>query len=169
MVKPAVAEYLSSFSARYVNAKMRIGELRQFLHQGIRFLLGSLAGLICDLTLFELFIWLGALPALANAASSAVGVTVAYLLVTKYAFGTRRSKKTYLAFVTWYALSIILFSFLIQLTAARTGWPPLVSKLASLPFSFSANFAFSRFLFRNRGSDEHRPQELAAPAGRVSR
>lgn len=117
-------------------------------------MLGSLAGVTADLALFELFIWLGAHPSFANAGSSAVGVSIAYLLVTKYAFGTGRSRKTYLAFVAWYAFSIVTFSLLIGFTADKTGWQPIVAKIASLPFSFAANFAFSKILFRNVPKDD---------------
>lgn len=131
-------------------------------------MLGSLTGLTADLAIFQTLIRLGALPAIANTASSAVGVTIAYLLVTKYAFGTERSKKTYFAFISWYAFSIISFSLLIQLTADITGWPPLVCKLASLPFSFSANFTFSRILFRKFGSNKHRHKQSPVRAGRAS-
>lgn len=116
-------------------------------------MLGSFLGLTADLTLFETLIRLGAAPGFANAASSAVGVTIAYLLVTKYAFETKRSRKSYLAFVAWYAASILFFSLVIQFTAEKTGWNPIISKLASIPFSFSANFAFSRVLFRKSAAE----------------
>lgn len=130
--------------------------LQKFFRQGIRFMLGSFLGLTADLTLFEIFIWLGAAPGFANAPSSAVGVTIAYLLVTKYAFDTGRSRKSYLAFVAWYAASILFFSLAIQFTAEKTGWDPTISKLTSLPFSFSANFAFSRVLFRKTAAGRAR-------------
>lgn len=120
--------------------------IRQLLH----FLLGSCLGLAVDLSIFALGIRVGAAPWLANTLSAGSAVVVVYLFVTKYAFRTERSRSSFVAFVAWYLISIVLFSVLIELLSERTGWAPFLCKLVSLPFSFGANFGVSKFLFRER-------------------
>jgi len=122
------------------------GGVRGFLS----FLGGSAAGLAIDLTGFWLLSHAANLPpAFANVISSVVSVTVVYLLVTRYSFGVGVRPSTYVFFVGWYLLNISVFSWLIGTMSAATGVEPFVWKLASVPISFVANYAFSRLLFRN--------------------
>jgi putative flippase GtrA len=107
-------------------------------------------GLVVDLSIFALGVRLGASPWLANTMSAGGAVVVVYLFVTKYAFRTRRSRATFVGFVAWYLISIVLFSFLIEMLHEGTGWAPFLCKLMSLPFSFGANFGASKMLFRER-------------------
>jgi putative flippase GtrA len=120
------------------------------LRQLVRFLMGSALGLTVDLLVFATAIHLGAPPWLANLASAGSAVVVVYLFVTKYAFGSARSRSTFLLFVGWYVFSIAVFSALIDLLHVQTGWAPFVCKLVSLPPSFAANFVFSKLLFGRR-------------------
>lgn len=122
------------------------------LHQVTRFLLGSGLGLVVDLSVFALGVALGASPGVANAVSAGCAVVVVYLFVTKYAFEGGRSRTSFLLFVGWYVSSIIIFSTLIEVLHAQTGWAPFVCKLVSLPPSFAANFLASRLLFRPRSA-----------------
>ena len=114
------------------------------------FFLGSGAGLLVDLGGFGLLVALGVAPGIANLCSSFASITVVYLLVTRYSFGVGTRPSTYVLFVAWYSLAIIVFSTLIELAVVTTGLQPIVCKLASVPLSFTLNYAFSRFLFRSR-------------------
>lgn len=129
------------------------------LAQLLRFLLGSAAGLTVDLGVFAAAVGIGAPPWLANVLSAGCAVVVVYLLVTRYAFGGGRTPRGFVLFVTWYAVSILLFSVFIEVLYAQTGWPAFVCKLVSLPPSFAANFLVSRVLLR--------PTPAAGAAGSV--
>jgi putative flippase GtrA len=124
------------------------GRWGRLLHQVTRFLLGSCLGLAVDLGLFAAGVRLGAPPWLANLVSAGCAVVVVYLFVTKYAFRSERSRLTFLLFVGWYVVSIVVFSVLIDLLHDVTGWDAFVCKLLSLPPSFAANFLASKLLFR---------------------
>jgi putative flippase GtrA len=126
------------------------GRWGRLLHQVTRFLLGSCLGLAVDLGLFAAGVRLGAPPWLANLVSAGCAVVVVYLFVTKYAFRSERSRLTFLLFVGWYVVSIVVFSVLIDLLHDVTGWDAFVCKLLSLPPSFAANFLASKLLFRGR-------------------
>jgi putative flippase GtrA len=146
------------------------GARRGLVHQVVRFLLGSCLGLAVDLAVFQAGVVLGATPGVANAVSSGCAVLVVYLFVTKYAFAAQRSRTSFLLFVSWYVVSIIVFSVLIEVLHGATGWLPFVCKLVSLPFSFAANFGASKLLFRQR-ADSAAPPAAAAdgPAGAPAR
>lgn len=130
--------------------------LRQLGH----FLLGSGLGLAVDLGLFYVGVRLGAPPWLANVVSAGSAVVVVYLFVTKYAFVGGRSRTSFALFVGWYVMSILAFSFFIDVLHTQTGWAPFVCKLVSLPPSFAANFAASKMLF------DRRPRSGSAPVVR---
>ncbi|MCF6509410.1 GtrA family protein [Blastococcus sp. MG754426] len=125
--------------------------LRLLLRQLGHFLMGSGLGLAVDLGLFYLAVRLGAPPWLANVISAGCAVVVVYLFVTKYAFAGGRTRTSFLLFVAWYVTSIAIFSVLIDVLHAQTGWAPFVCKLVSLPPSFAANFAASKLLFGRAG------------------
>lgn len=127
--------------------------MRQTLHQLVRFLLGSALGLAVDLAVFAAGIRLGAPPWLANTVSAGCAVVVVYLFVTKYAFRGGRSRTGFVLFVSWYAVSILLFSGFIELLHVRTGWAPFICKLVSLPPSFGANFLVSRVVLHRWAAD----------------
>lgn len=120
------------------------------LRRLLSFAAGSSAGLAIDLGGFALLTVAGVVPWLANAISSSAAVTAVYLLVTRYAFGADRRIRTYVAFVAWYASVIVVLSVAIQLLVTATDVPALAWKVASIPFTFSANFLFSQVLFRGR-------------------
>ncbi|GAA2035903.1 GtrA family protein [Pseudokineococcus marinus] len=140
-----------------MSAPGRLAGPLALLRQALRFLVGTCLGLSVDLSVFGLLTWAGLAPWLANVLSSACAVTVVYLVSTRYAFGAAMSVRSYVLFVGWYALTITVFSLLIQLVVQSTGWAPLVAKLLSLPPSFLANFLFSRWLFHR----EPAPLEVA--------
>lgn len=136
---------------------MTSGSVRQFAS----FFVGSLAGVAADLVLFQLFVRAGAAPGAANAISSGVAITITYVLVTRFTFKTRPSWVAYAAFFGWYAVSIAVFSIGIELVAAAVAAPPLLIKIASLPFSFLANFLMSRLVLTRvaRRQENRGPRE----------
>ena len=118
------------------------------LRRLLSFAAGSSVGLAIDLGGFLLLVSAGVAPWPANCISSSAAVTAVYLLVTRYAFGTVRRLRTYIAFLAWYAFVIVVSSTAIQLLTASTEADPFVWKLASIPITFAANFCFSQILFR---------------------
>jgi putative flippase GtrA len=121
--------------------------------QFLRFLAGSAAGLTVDLVVFAGAVQIGAPPWVANSLSAGCAVVVVYLLATRYAFGSDRTPGGFVLFVGWYVLSILVFSVFIEVLHLRTGWPPFVCKLVSLPPSFAANFLVSRALLHRRAGE----------------
>ena len=113
--------------------------------QIVRFFLGSLAGVSMDLVGFNMMVFLGATPVIANMVSAGLGIVVTYFLVTRYAFATPPSPRYFAGFIAWYAFSITSFSFAIGAAVTILHSTPFFCKLLSLPFSFLINFIFSRF------------------------
>jgi putative flippase GtrA len=110
----------------------------------------TLLGLSVDLLLYAGLTALGVVPWAANLASSAVAVVVVYLAASRLTFRAAPTIGGFMLFAAWYAVSIPVFSLLIQWGVDTLGLHPFLSKLASLPFSFAANFVFSRSLFTGR-------------------
>ena len=133
------------------------------LRQLLQFSLGSGLGLAVDLGLFALGVHLGLEPWAANLISAAAAVLVVYFFVTKYAFEGGRSASRFVLFVGWYVVSVLAFSVLIDLFQEATGWAPFLCKLVSLPPSFAANFAASKWLF-GRGARPAGGPDAAVPA-----
>lgn len=115
-----------------------------------RFFLGTVGGLVTDLSVFTVLTKLGVEPGIANLFSATLGLLVVYFLVTRYAFKTEHNHLKFIAFVSWYALMIMMWGAVIQLLVEFTGVAPLIAKLSTIPISFGLNFAFSRVLFGNR-------------------
>jgi putative flippase GtrA len=114
------------------------------------FFAGAAVGLAIDLIGFKILVVVGLEPWLANGISSFTSISAVYLIVTRYAFGAGTKVSTYVLFVGWYCLNIVVMSTLIQLMAHATGWDPFIWKLISVPVSFVLNYLFSQFLFRDR-------------------
>jgi putative flippase GtrA len=142
------------------------GRLPVHVRQLLHFSLGSGLGLAVDLALFALGVHLGLQPWVANSISAASAVLVVYFFVTKYAFAGGRSASRFVLFVGWYVVSVLGFSVLIDLLHEATGWAPFVCKLVSLPPSFAANFAASKFLFGRARGASGGPDAAAPPAFR---
>jgi putative flippase GtrA len=123
---------------------------------------GSAVGLAIDLIGFQVLVFLGLPPWLANAVSSTVSITAVYLLVSRYAFAASVKVGSYLLFLGWYGLSIFTFSTLIQVASAQLGGAPIMWKLLSVPLSFALNYLFSRFLF-SRHRPAPRSQTVTSP------
>jgi len=128
------------------------------MRQFVAFFWGSAVGLMIDLVLFQVLVWLGFDAWLANASSSTVSIAAVYVMVTRYSFDVRAGWGTFVLFCTWYGTSILLFSSLIQVASTELGWLPFGWKLISVPISFGLNYMFSRYLFR-------RPDRAIEPQG----
>jgi|GEM_PF-1627114 len=124
------------------------------MNRALRFFLGSLGGVTADLIVFQSAIQLGLSVFNSNFISSALAITITYLLVTRYTFKVKASSVDYMLFIGWYVCSIYVFSILISYLVYYSVWPAIVCKLLSLPFSFTVNFLFSRIFFtRNHFND----------------
>lgn len=126
---------------------LRLPPFRQLL----AFVWNSGAGLAADLTVFSLLVLAGVSPFVANLASTAVAITLVYLLVTRYAFRAGASVRSYVLFFGWYAASALLTSTAIDLLCRSVWDVPLGWKLLSVPVTFTTNYLFSRFLFQGGG------------------
>lgn len=118
-----------------------------FTAQFGRFAASSALGLFIDIAGFWLASALGVEPFLANITSASASITVVYLLVSRFTFAARTSWMSYVAFFGWYATSILIFSSLISYFSYSIGGAVFLWKALSVPFSFTLNFLFSRFLF----------------------
>lgn len=129
---------------------------RVFVVQVIRFFFSTLTALVIDYGLYSLLCWAGLQPGWATLISSSTSTIVLYFLSTRLAFRSDDSLRRVIAFCLWYATSIIGFSIIVQLVHDLSGWNWLLSKLVTLPVSFSVNFLASRIIL------------YRAPAARVS-
>lgn len=121
-----------------------IGRYRQF----IAFFIGSGIGVTVDMAIFwSLTHFFDFAPWFANTLSATVGIITVYLLVTRHSFRVGQNWRSFALFIGWYAASIITFSWIIQVLVHSAGFIPLLAKISTLPFSFGANYLFSRFLF----------------------
>jgi putative flippase GtrA len=124
--------------------------MRVLVGQVMGFFGTTLLGLSADLVLYAGLAASGVIPWAANLVSSAVAVVVVFLVASRFTFRAAPTIAGFVLFAGWYALSITGFSLLIQWGVDTLGLHPFLSKLASLPLSFAANFAFSRSLFTGR-------------------
>jgi hypothetical protein len=122
--------------------------MRKILDELFRFLLLAVAGLTLDLLLFSLGIWLGLSVFLANLSSSGLALLTVYHLAVKQVFKTDGSWFRLVAFFSWYAFSIVTFSFLAEWLHANTPATEIQSKLAIIGPSFFSNFFAVRTILR---------------------
>jgi len=119
-------------------------------HQIRNFFKSSLAGVSIDLVVFKLLTLSHLSPARANIVSSSLSITATYFLTSRLVFQAEPTFAKWALFVAWYAFSITAFSCLIALLVTATSAPPFFCKLATLPFSFLANYTFCRFAFNKK-------------------
>jgi putative flippase GtrA len=118
--------------------------------QLILFFLASGLAVLVDIAIYAFLVNMYFYPGICNLISSSTAVTLTYFLVTKKAFATNVSWKSYFFFMVWYATSITCFSLLIQYLHSSIGVDELLAKFFTLPFSFAVNFTFSRILFSRK-------------------
>lgn len=124
------------------------GKPARLIKQLISFALVAGFGITVDLVLFTVLTAVGLTSGISNLVSASCSVIVVYLFSTDHVFRVRRSRMQGLAFVAWYATSILGFSLLVQLLVSELDINGLSAKLLSIPLSFFANFFAIRYLFR---------------------
>lgn len=122
----------------------RVGPL---VRQLLRFLSTTVVGVVIDVGGFVLLAMLGLPAGVANMASAGLSVLAVYALSRGMVFPGRHTVGGLAAFFGWYAVSILLFSWLIQWGVDALAIPELVAKLISLPLSFTLNFVAVRSIF----------------------
>lgn len=112
-----------------------------------RFFSTTVVGAGVDVGGFAVLAALGVQPGIANLVSAGVSVLAVYGLSRGMVFPGAHSVGGLLAFFGWYAVSILLFSWLLQLGVEAFAVPALLAKAISLPFSFALNFVAVRTIF----------------------
>lgn len=121
-----------------------LSRYRQF----ITFFIGSGIGVTADMSIFYTLTHVALIePWLANTISAGVGIITVYFLVTRHSFRVNQNMTSFLLFIGWYTITIITFSWIIQMLVTDWAFLPILAKIATLPFSFGSNYLFSRFLF----------------------
>ncbi|WP_426622899.1 GtrA family protein [Leifsonia sp. McL0607] len=115
--------------------------------QLLRFLSTTVVGVAIDVGGFVLLAMIGLPAGIANMTSAGVSVLAVYALSRGMVFPGRHTAGGLLAFFGWYAVSILLFSWLIQWGVDVLAIPELLAKLISLPLSFTLNFIAVRSIF----------------------
>lgn len=124
--------------------KQLLGRYRQF----IAFFIGSGIGVTADMAIFySLTHIVDVVPWLANTISAGVGIVTVYFLVTRHSFRVSQNMTSFVLFIGWYSATIVTFSWIIQMLVTDWAFIPILAKISTLPFSFGANYLFSRFLF----------------------
>ena len=124
--------------------KQLLNRYRQF----VAFFIGSGIGVSADMGIFfALTHIVDIAPWIANTLSAGVGIVTVYFLVTRHSFRVNKNPTSFVLFIGWYGSTIITFSWIIQTLVSEAGFIPILAKISTLPFSFGANYLFSRFLF----------------------
>ena len=112
----------------------------------------EVSGVVIDLLLFFTLVSLLGIPVYpSNLASSGTAVTFIYLTSGKYVFkDSIYSVRGYVVFISYYAVSINLFSFLISTLSQEFSLHPLVAKIVTLPVSFFVNYFFASQIIQTK-------------------
>lgn len=121
----------------------------ELFSQLMKFFGVSAIALLADFAVFTALTSIGILPLMSNTVSGICGATITYFLASRYAFRAGTRWNTYLLFVVWTLLVIVVSSVFIQWLVQVTEWAPLWCKAVSAPLTFLVNFVFSKLLFRN--------------------
>ena len=112
----------------------------------------EVSGVVIDLLLFFTLVSLLGVPIYpSNLVSSGTAVTFIYLTSGKYVFkDSIYSVRGYVVFISYYAVSINLFSFLISTLSQEFSLHPLVAKIVTLPVSFFINYFFASKIIQTK-------------------
>jgi putative flippase GtrA len=126
-------------------------ELKALLHNFIKFFFISGLGLCIDISIYHILIYLVSLRAFyANFLSSWSAITFVFIFSGRMIF--KNNNFSFIKYVTWliYQLcGISFFSYVIDLLV-KYGLHPTLSKLVTVPFTFSINYLVITLLLRNR-------------------
>lgn len=106
----------------------------------------SLLAVVIDCSTFQTLTICNLNPFSANFISSCFAVSINYFLTTMNIFIQLNNLLGYILFLSWYMISIFLFSKLLILLVTWTHLAPLICKISILPISFLTNFYFISFL-----------------------
>ena len=125
---------------------------RATVGQAWRFGLVSLAGLLLDTSVFLALVAAGIGPFAANAAGGTLAVMFVFVASVRRIFldRSRLLIGKFMAYLAYQVVLIIVASLAVELLVARAQLAPLLAKVLVLPFTFSANFGFMRWLTRAR-------------------
>lgn len=133
------------------------GFIRHWLQLGVRlflsvcrFALVSGAGLTLDLAIYHALVYLaGVPPGISNFLSALCGITFVYVVSGRFVFIQNKfSWIKYLAWILYQLLSITAFSLMVYALTSKLGLSASLSKILTLPFSFSTNYVFMALLVR---------------------
>lgn len=120
----------------------------------VRFAGVSATGLALDLSLFAVLAHAGARPGIANVVSATFAVAFVYFASVRrvFAYGGSHVLPLYGVYCAYQILAIGAASWAVDTLATLLG--AIVAKLAILPATFFANYAFMRYITRGRRRSE---------------
>lgn len=127
-------------------------QINNWFSQITKFGITSLTGLTIDFFIYFALIQSHVLAGFSNFISSGIAVVVVYVLSTKFVFNKRKQNSLQIfSFFAYYALSISIFSIVIQIILFCTDANELTTKFWIIPISFIANFIFSKAIIERIG------------------
>lgn len=127
---------------------------RELLREGYRYLLASAIALAADAGIYIALIRVGGVYYLMSAPIGfAVGVTIIYLLSTRWVFRERRlsnARKEFVIFVVIGILGLLLNELIIFIGVERVALSYELAKLASAGIVFGFNFSARKLLLFTR-------------------
>ena len=120
-------------------------ELKKFFG----FFRGSLIGVMIDFIGYQFLLSLGLSVFLSNIISSYMAITFTYLFVHHAVFENKNSTNGYILFISYYAISILFFSYILSVVCIELSLLPILSKLLTLPASFFINYIAVRLILKN--------------------
>ena len=86
----------------------------------------------------------------ANFISGCCCITLVYCLSSRLLYKTAYSLRSHGIYFAYYAVSILVFSSVVGYLHTHTPCSALLSKVLTLPLSFSCNFLFNKRYFRSK-------------------
>jgi hypothetical protein len=112
--------------------------------QFIKFTICSGTGLFLDISTFYFLTLLKMHVFFSNAISSFIAITFVYITTTKFVYLTANySLDKFVRFVSFYCISILVFSSIVWGITFTFIFTPLQSKVMVIPFSLIINYFFS--------------------------
>ncbi len=121
-----------------------------FSREFLSYFIFTFIGLLIDLALFTVLNTGTSLPVwIANEISSYTAVTFVFITVSRYSFSKKGfSWLSYLMYIIYISLSILVFSWSIDFLVQHIKLLPLLCKSVVLPISFLVNYYFTRLIIQ---------------------
>lgn len=148
--RPPLAETMPLLPDRLAD-HLSPASLRFHAGRAFRYGLVGGAGLALDLTLFLVLVHARFSPFAANIVSSATALTFVYAVSVRrvFRYGGRFIVPLFAAYVFYHVCGTLLVSWVIS-RLVQEGAGPALAKIAVLPLTFGANYAFMSLLTRRR-------------------